>query len=190
MMEYQHGAAYIKKHPLLLCRTFLFTLLHLLSLYSVPIFVYQAFGLSGMGPVTLIALQAILTLSVESLPLPGGMGAAEKGFLMVYGSMFGPALILPATLVCRGINYYSFLIIGGIVTAITHGKRKVMVERVFSESAGRKEPGIRSSARRILKRRLCGVNPPSIRVTPRGRRLVRPCDRVSQGTLSAASLRH
>lgn len=116
--EYQRGAAYIQKHPGILLRVLLMATLHIAALYSISFWVYKAFGLSGTSLITLIAVQAALTLSVESLPIPGGMGITESSFLFLYGSVFGSSLVLPALLLCRGINYYTFLIAGGIVSAI------------------------------------------------------------------------
>lgn len=116
--EYQQGAGYIRSHPGLLCKGILLALLHLISLYSVSFWVYRALGLSHFNLITLIAMQSVLTLSVESLPIPGGMGITESCFLVLYGSIFGGGLVIPALLLCRGLNYYVFLLVGGAASAL------------------------------------------------------------------------
>jgi uncharacterized membrane protein YbhN (UPF0104 family) len=59
-----------------------------------------------------------LTLGVEYLPIPGSVGVAEAGFYRVNGLIFGADRLMSATLLTRGISYYAYLIISGVV-AIT-----------------------------------------------------------------------
>ncbi|HML47536.1 MAG TPA: UPF0104 family protein, partial [Clostridia bacterium] len=61
-----------------------------------------------------------LALGVEYLPLPGAVGAAEAGFLEVNKRIFGSKHLVPATLLTRGISFYAFLIISGIVSMFAH----------------------------------------------------------------------
>lgn len=122
--DYRRGAAYIKRHPLLLLRTLLASSLNLLAFYSVPFWIFNAFGLSGFNFCDLIAAQVALTLCVESLPIPGGLGVTESGFLLIYGGIFGSKLVVPALLLTRGVNYYSGLLAGGIASAYSIKKKR------------------------------------------------------------------
>lgn len=124
--EYQLGAAYIKKNPVILGKVLVFATCHLALLYSIPFWVYKAFGLSGYSLLMLVAVQASLTLSFESLPIPGGVGVAESSFVLLYSNIFGPSLVLPAMLLSRGLNYYGCLAIGGIVSALLQSRRRVL----------------------------------------------------------------
>lgn len=119
---YCQGACYIKNHPLLLLRTIVIVLLHLLMLYSVPYWIYRALGLSGISFMEMITIQAALTICIESLPIPGGIGVAEGGFFLIYTKIFGEGLLLPALLLCRGLNYYLGLLAGGAVSAISFSR--------------------------------------------------------------------
>lgn len=145
ILEYQKGAAYIKKNPKVLLLVLLVTIAHLAALFSIPFWVFKAFGLSGIGLLEVIGLQAALTLSVESLPLPGGMGAAENGYLLIYASIFGHSLVLPAMLLSRGLNYYFPLVVGGVVSAFAQisGKRKAR------QAAGQTETALRTAGRMV-----------------------------------------
>ncbi|MEG1661472.1 MAG: lysylphosphatidylglycerol synthase transmembrane domain-containing protein, partial [Clostridiales bacterium] len=89
--EYQRGAVYVKSHPAILGKVLVLTTLHLLALYSIPFWIYKAFGLSGQSFAMIVAIQTTMTLSLESLPIPGGVGIAEGSFLLIYSSIFGPA---------------------------------------------------------------------------------------------------
>ena len=40
--------------------------------------------------------------------------------LLIYDKVFGESLSMPAMLVTRGLNYYSCLIISGIVVLLNH----------------------------------------------------------------------
>jgi len=122
--EYQRGAEYIRRNPRTLMTLLLLTTCHVLALYSLPFWVYLAFGLTGCGFWTIVAVQASLTLAMESLPIPGGIGVTEGSFMLLYASIFGNALVLPALVLTRGINYYSCLMVGGLVSAAAR-RRKV-----------------------------------------------------------------
>ena len=56
-------------------------------------FVYKAFGLGGAKAVAVITLQAVIAVSVDMLPLPGGMGISEKLFAMIFIPVFGKRLL-------------------------------------------------------------------------------------------------
>ncbi len=129
LAEYRRGALYMKENPLLLLRTAFLSLLHILALYSIPFWVFKAFGLSGYSFLELVAIQAALTLSVESLPIPGGIGVTESGFMLIYGSVFGQDLLVSALLLTRGLNYYLGLVAGGIVSAVSLRKGAVHIAR-------------------------------------------------------------
>lgn len=118
LREYRQGAQYIKEHPLMLLQLLLLTICHLVFFLAVPYFAYRAFGFAGSSPLDIMVAQLLLTLTVESLPLPGGLGVAEAGFLLLYGPIFG-LLLTPALLVCRGINYYLPLLAGAGVAGIS-----------------------------------------------------------------------
>ena len=65
----------------------------------------------------MVGLQAVLFLSVSSLPLPGAVGLTEVGFLLLYQTVF-PAAILPsAMLLSRTVSFYLILLCCGLVIA-------------------------------------------------------------------------
>ena len=87
-------------------------------MFSVVWFTYLAFGLSGESAVTVVLLQAMISVAVDMLPLPGGMGISETLFTAFFTPVFGPELVLPGMIVCRGISYYTQLLISGIMTGV------------------------------------------------------------------------
>lgn len=117
---YGSGAACVKKNPgLILCILGL-TVVQLTALFSVPYVVYRAFGLHEYTAPELIGMQALLTLAVSALPLPGSVGVSEGGFVRAFTIFFGAGLVTPAVLAARGISFYSFLVISAAVTLSVH----------------------------------------------------------------------
>ncbi len=74
--------------------------------------VYRAFGLCGISPVRVALLQAVLTIAVSFVPLPGASGASEGGFYLVFSGLFGSSLRFMAMLCWRFITYYLSIVLG------------------------------------------------------------------------------
>lgn len=120
MEEYRRGAECVKQNPGLAPALLGVTFCQLTALFAVPLVVYHAFGLSGSGAMAIIGTQALVTLAVASLPLPGAVGASEGGFVAAMKLFFGAGLVAPAVLVSRGISFYAFLLISAGVTLTVH----------------------------------------------------------------------
>jgi hypothetical protein len=64
-------------------------------------------------------LQAMISVAVDMLPLPGGMGISENLFLEVFQPIFGEAFLLPGMVVSRGLAYYTQLVISAVMTVVS-----------------------------------------------------------------------
>lgn len=116
--HYQGTAAFFRKEPGIIVNVFFITLLQRFILFSVVWFTYLAFGLSGENAFAMVLLQAMISVAVDMLPLPGGMGISETLFLSIFEPIFGVELVLPGMIVCRGISYYTQLVISGVMTGV------------------------------------------------------------------------
>ena len=76
---------------------------------AVTYFVYRAFSLNSMNFFEVMFLQAVISVSVDMLPLPGGMGISEGLFMVIFKKVFGEALLIPGLILSRGLGYYSEL---------------------------------------------------------------------------------
>lgn len=133
--DYTRGADMIRHRPRLFVEVLLATVAQVTCYFLVPFFIYKAFGLSGHNVLDLVAVQAILFIAVSYLPLPGAVGASEKGFVTMFRGFFPSATLVPAMLLSRGINFYAPLIVSGIVTAIVHLRTpKEVPEKVPDET--------------------------------------------------------
>lgn len=118
LKSYQDSAIYIKNHKLLMIKTLLTTTVQILVYYSVPYWVYRAFGLNTLEIWKLITLQALLYATVSGIPSPGAVGVSEGGFLGIFRNVFTDTMMSSAMLLNRGINFYLGVLVSGIVVII------------------------------------------------------------------------
>ncbi len=152
LAEYAKGAACIKANPGLALQVLSLCLIQLGMLFSVPWMVYLAFGLQGSSWIQIAGLQALLTLAVSNLPLPGAVGPAEGGFVAAFTAVFGAGMVTPAMLVSRGISFYAFLLISFLVSMGVHLRvRRQSRERALREMAASRPGGRTKAMRRYLR---------------------------------------
>lgn len=120
MDQYRETAVYLKNHVKVLVNVFGITLFQRFALFTATWFVYKAFGLGGAKAVAVITLQAVIAVSVDMLPLPGGMGISEKLFAMIFIPVFGKRLLLPGMILSRGIGYYTELGLSALLTIVAN----------------------------------------------------------------------
>lgn len=111
--EYHNCSIYLKNNKLVLCKIILTTTLQLILYHSIPYFVYLSFGLNEVSYITFVFMEAVLYISVSSLPLPGSMGVSEGGFMIMFKMFFPASILSSAMLISRGISFYLFVIISG-----------------------------------------------------------------------------
>ena len=125
MDTYRNTAAYLKNNPFVIVKVIGITFIQRMALFAVTWFVYQAFGLHGTGFWEILFLQAVISVSVDMLPLPGGMGISETLVLNIFSPVFG-GLLLPGMVLSRGLGYYGELLISAaftVVAQLTIGKK-------------------------------------------------------------------
>lgn len=113
--EYSEGGRYLRKYPLTALMAAAFTLLQLMCLYSASYCALLALGYGNISYFNFLMLQAIVSLAVSAVPLPGAVGASESSFLVMFRSFFTESQLLPFMTLGRGISFYGFLIISGLV---------------------------------------------------------------------------
>ena len=95
MDQYHETAAFWAGHKMVILKVFLITMVQRIMLFTVT------------------------SVSVDMLPLPGGMGISESLYLVMFAPVFGEAL-LPAMLLSRGISYYAQMLISAAMTCVAH----------------------------------------------------------------------
>ena len=133
MDQYRDTAVFLKEHKQVIVNVFAITMFQRFALFTATWFVYKAFGLSGQSAWLIILLQSTISVSVDMLPLPGGMGISEKLFLVIFAPIFGTGLLLPGMILSRGLGYYTELLVSAVLTIVanfTIGKGKKVRENV------------------------------------------------------------
>lgn len=116
--RYNEGALFLKSNRKIMVIVFLITFVQRIAMFLVTYFVYRSFGLSEYGVVDIVALQSAISIAVDMLPLPGGIGVSENLFLIIFRKIFKGSLIMPGMLLSRGISYYGLLIISAIIMIV------------------------------------------------------------------------
>ena len=117
MDVYRETAAYLKAHKGVIVSVILITFVQRMALFAVTWMVYLSLRLKGTPVQDIVLLQGVISISVDMLPLPGGMGISEAPFLRIFPQVFGAAL-LPAMVLSRGLGYYSQLLISALFTIV------------------------------------------------------------------------
>ena len=119
MDQYHETAAFWASHKLVILKVLLITMAQRILLFTVTYWVYRSLGFHGYSIITLTILQSVISVSVDMLPLPGGMGISESLYLVMFAPVFGEAL-LPAMLLSRGISYYAQMLISAVMTCVAY----------------------------------------------------------------------
>jgi hypothetical protein len=136
MDMYNATASYMRGHRWMMVRVFLVTFLQRTALFAVTCFVYRSFGLIGTPWTVILTLQAVISVSVDMLPLPGGMGISETLFLSIFRPVFG-TLLLPGMVLSRGLGYYSELLISALFTlvaVVVFQRREIKKEKMLGKT--------------------------------------------------------
>jgi len=114
--EFKSGVELLKENKLRFFLILLATSAHFILYHIIPFFVYRALGFRGYTCFDFIAISAVLYVAINYFPLPGSVGAAESGFVVLFAPYFAK-LIMPAMLLSRFINFYTMIVISGVFSA-------------------------------------------------------------------------
>ena len=78
MDQYHKTAAFWASHKLVILKVFSDHYVQRILLFTVTYWVYRSLGFHGYSIITLTILQSVISVSVDMLPLPGGMGISES----------------------------------------------------------------------------------------------------------------
>ena len=135
MSKYTQTADFLKGNPISIIIMLLLTAVQRFCLFAVTYCVYRALGFNEKSVFTIVLLQAIISICVDMLPIPGGMGISEAMFSMLFSHVFTQAMLLPALTLSRGLSYYAELIICAAVVFISQYALRGRRRRINAEQA-------------------------------------------------------
>lgn len=102
MEKYRGASNFLKENKMAIFNTTIISFIQRFFLFSITYLVYRSFGLSTESYMTVTILQSIISISVDMLPLPGGMGISEGLYKRIFTPVFGsPSLMTASMLVSR-----------------------------------------------------------------------------------------
>lgn len=116
--NYHKSTECIKSNPKLMAFVFIISIIQRSLLFAIPWLVLRSFGITGHSLPVIIMMQSLVSLGTDLLPLPGGSGAHEALFVILFDGICGENLVLPILIASRGISFYAQLVICGIISLI------------------------------------------------------------------------
>ncbi len=122
---YHENCKVIQKHKAVMIVSFLLTILQLTCFYIVPYCVYRSFGFQEYSAFDLVSAQAFVTMVASYMPTPGGAGAAEGSFVVMFRVFFGNS-VKSAMVLWRLFTYYMTILVSAPFSGV--GKKKQPIE--------------------------------------------------------------
>lgn len=116
LRSYKESTECIKNSPKLMAVVLAITIFQRSLLFAVTWLVLISFHITGYSLPTILIMQSMVSLGTDLLPLPGGSGAYEAMFLLLFEGICGEQFVLPVMIASRGISFYAQLLLCGAVT--------------------------------------------------------------------------
>lgn len=116
LKEYQQGAVYMKTHIGTSIGVFFTTLIQRIAYFAVTWFVYLALGGGSFSCMDIIILQSFVSVCIDILPFPGGVGVNEGFFVALFAPVMGHSIAVSAMLLSRGVSFYILVLISAVVS--------------------------------------------------------------------------
>jgi len=136
--EYQSSMDFLKKNKMVMVKSVVYSLIEIIAYFSIPVVCILAFSstveLTFHFYFVTIVKFLICQMAAVILPLPGGTGMMEIGFILSFGSpdILGDNVFI-ALLVWRIISYYLLLLHGFVQTVIDSVVRSVKNRKLEKE---------------------------------------------------------
>ena len=114
--DFQTCADLIRQKPRVMGRVFLVSVCQVVCWFSIPYMVCLAMGENTAGYSQVFLLQTVLFMTTALLPFPGAAGISEYAFMKLFSGVFAKNPLAAATLVNRGVSFYSLLIVSALMT--------------------------------------------------------------------------
>lgn len=116
--EFHQGAKILLQDKKLFIKLIFVHFIGLISSYLIPLTLAYAMGLSSYTGIEAIVLSSYVMLIGAFVPIPGGTGGLEYGFMTFYGSFIKGSKLNAIMLLWRFITYYFAMILGAILLGI------------------------------------------------------------------------
>lgn len=125
--QYHETVCFLKTHVKALTILTGFTFIQRCCVFGLTYLIYLGMGLERVDAFTIMALQGVVYIAVDMLPLPGAQGITELVYVAVFQNIFIGGSLTISMCVTRGINFYFLLIVSACVAVYcwwSVGKKK------------------------------------------------------------------
>lgn len=117
VVEYGECQKLIRRSPIAQIKVLFWNIADRLCSFGIGYCIYRAFGYDEKSLLYVLAIQVMIMMAVNAIPLPGAVGASEAIHHQLYMTMYATKLeTVHAMLFSRAISFYSVIIICGVVT--------------------------------------------------------------------------
>lgn len=114
--SYQEGAVYMRTHLETAGIVLLITFAQRISYFFATWFIYRSFGLTECSLMDILILQSFVSVCIDILPFPGGVGANESFFVTLFLPFIEKKYAVSTMLLSRGVNFYALVVVSAMVT--------------------------------------------------------------------------
>lgn len=122
--EFHESAALLSDKKILFIKGFIYNFLALGVFYVIPLFVIYGMGSFDINVIETISASAYVLIIGAFVPIPGGSGGIEYGFMQFFGNFIKGSVLSASLLVWRFITYYLGIILGAIAINFFKGDVK------------------------------------------------------------------
>ncbi len=116
--SYQDAVRFLAKQKYKMLLILVFTFFQRCSLFFLTGLVYRGFAQQGTSFLTVMLLQASVSVAADMLPLPGAQGITELMYCKVFRNVFTENYLMPSLYVARGSSFYFLLAVSLLVVGI------------------------------------------------------------------------
>ena len=114
MEDYMQEAKYVRSHRMEVFLSIVITFIQRICLFSIVYVIYRELGFSASSYFEMLSLQIVAQITIEGLPLPGGVGALETISDILYEPTFGK-LAISGMVLNRTLSFYIPLVVSFII---------------------------------------------------------------------------
>lgn len=123
--NFHESASYLIKDKKNFIKGIVLNIIAISALYIVPIAIFYGLGInSGITGIETYVTAAYVTLMGSYIPLPGGTGGLEYGFIVFFGCFISEPKLTAAMIIWRFVTYYLGIIVGSIFLNIRKKEKK------------------------------------------------------------------
>ena len=122
--SFYNNALELGKHKRVVFKILIVDFLAILTLYSMPYFVALGFGINLNMVQVFVTTAYVMTIG-SFVPIPGGTGGIEYGFIFFYSFLIRGNVVNAIMLIWRFVSYYFGMILGAIALSLSGKKENI-----------------------------------------------------------------